>query len=164
MENRDGSITSSPVRSRGHPRWGAVSHQSPLALPQTRAMYPQRQPSVLLPRRVQGVEFLPHFAYRQSSASPRPSGLPKGMFVQGHVPGQSVFPGSGRGAGGSSESAFQGRTNFRRRSVLRRQPGHVSGEKCSCNEAVLTLPACQCCSQRPSLMPQLLGALLSLHA
>lgn len=108
-------------------------------------------PSVLLPRRVQGAEFLPYFASRQSPVSPHPDGLPTGMFVQGHVPGQCIFPCSGRGAGGSSESGFQGRTNFRRRSVFRRQPGHVSGDKCSCNEAVLTRLARQRCSITPQL-------------
>lgn len=77
------------------------------------------------------LSFSPRIASRQSPASPRPGGLPAGMFVRGLVPGQSVFPGSGRGARGNSESAFQGRSNFRRRSVFRRQPEPVSGEKSS---------------------------------
>lgn len=56
--------------------------------------------------------------------SPRPAAA--AVFVQGRPRG-------------SSESALQSRADFRRRSVFRRQPGHVSGEKSGCSR--LSLPA-----------------------
>lgn len=56
--------------------------------------------------------------------------LPQRAADRGVCAGASplVLSGSGQGDGERSESPFQGRTNFRRRSAFRIQSGHVSGE------------------------------------
>lgn len=142
MEKKDGSVTSPPPRSRGHPSQGAVSHRSQLAVPRTGAMYPQRQPPV------PGLSFSPaSLPGRALHPWPRPAAR-RGVCA-GACPRAVCLPWQQPRSWRSSESAFQGTTNFRRKFVARRRPGRISGEKCSCDEAVPTLLACQHCPRDP---------------
>lgn len=64
-------------------------------------------------------------------------------------PGQSVFPGSGQGAGGSSEPAFQGRTSQEEISVEETAWAHLESSAAAVKLSLPTEPASAAPRARP---------------